>query len=167
MIIGDPYKLAICVQKIPEWNDAQDSFGNGVLSFIIDGFCYPSVMLNITLNRELPILISKLSNAPEDEELFRLSARECLQRIYEKTYPEDWDDPGDDAFNMAPSEYRDAGFFVFAVKYNSCIRFLFSQLEYIEEESHHDLSSPKIVDYVVDATYLNSILRRLEEMANK
>lgn len=162
MIIGDPYKLAICIQRIPEWNDGKNTFGNGVLSFMIDGSLFPPEILNITINRELQILISKLSNIPEDEELFPLPTDECLKRIYEKTYPEDWTVDGDDSFNMSPTEYSDLGYYVFAVKKHDAVRFLFSHLKYIKEESRHHLSSPEISEVTIDISTLEHIVEDLK-----
>lgn len=38
MIVGDPYRFAIDMQKIEEWNYCEDNtFLNGVLLFFIDG----------------------------------------------------------------------------------------------------------------------------------
>ena len=54
MIIGDPYKFAIDMQKIEEWNYSGDNtFLNGVVLFSIDWTIFPTEIKTATLTSEL------------------------------------------------------------------------------------------------------------------
>lgn len=54
MIVGDPYRFAIDMQKIEEWNYCEDNtFLNGVLLFFIDGTIFPTEIKTATLTSEL------------------------------------------------------------------------------------------------------------------
>ena len=60
MILGNPYKFAIIIQIIKQWNkeeSADNPFCNGVLLFCIDGNIYTEEILTATLKTEVYMLL--------------------------------------------------------------------------------------------------------------
>ena len=89
MIIGDPYKFAIDMQKIEEWNYSGDNtFLNGVLLFFIDGAIFPTEIRTATLISELEPLKNVLENPIIDKRLFNMEKGDAYMELYDLTFPE-------------------------------------------------------------------------------
>ena len=84
MIIGDPYKFAIDMQKIEEWNYSGDNtFLNGVLLFFIDGAIFPTEIRTATLISELEPLKNVLENPIIDKRLFNMEKGDAYMELYD------------------------------------------------------------------------------------
>lgn len=114
MIIGAPYKFAILIGVINEWN-IDDTFCNGVLLFCVNGDIYPKEAVTATLRCEIVYLKQKLRNLPTDKRLYILPPQKAFAEIYSITFPEDMDSDNGDCFDITPASLSDHNCFVFAV----------------------------------------------------
>ncbi len=82
MIIGDPYKAAFLIERIPEWE--KDRWKNGIMFVIINGEMYPKEVRTTTFNSELPSLLaanSAFADPISDRSLYNKTASEILEYI--------------------------------------------------------------------------------------
>lgn len=56
MIIGNPYKFAILIERIEEWET--DLWKNGIMFVIMNGELYPKEVRTTTYNSELPNILN-------------------------------------------------------------------------------------------------------------
>ena len=106
MIIGDPYKFAILSGIINEWN-MDDTFGNGVLLFCVNGDIYPKEVVTATLRCEIEYLKLKLRSLTIDKRLYALPPQQAFAEIYDITFPEDIDNDNEDCFDITPASLSD------------------------------------------------------------
>ena len=86
MIVGDPYRFAIDMQKIEEWNYCEDNtFLNGVLLFFIDGTIFPTEIKTATLTSELMPLKTILENPVIDKQLFNMKKSTVYKGLHRVT----------------------------------------------------------------------------------
>jgi len=165
MIIGDPFKFSIITQVVEDWNDENNTFGNGVLMFSIDGRLFPDWIHNMTLKHNLPMLVEQLRDIPVDVQIYNMSKEEAYCIIYNLRFP-DWDaDEGvseDYRFDVSPTEMQDCSCYVFAVSDGTSVRFLADCPEYIAEESRHDLSKLNVSEAVLTIEELEKVKSELE-----
>lgn len=88
MLIGDPYKFAIFINTVKEWN-IDDTFYSGVLLFSVDGGLFPKEIFNTTLIFEIQQLKENLMNIGADERLYHMPKDEAFAEIYNITFSED------------------------------------------------------------------------------
>ena len=162
MVVGDPYNIAVFYEEIRDWN-LDHEFNNGVLLFFIDGGIFPNEVLNVTLGFELNEVCTKLDAIPQNKDLFSCEKRDCFSKIYNLIYPEDWDEDGEDGYLISPSTYRDNGYYILAVGDGINTRFLYAKLEYITEESRHDLEHAEIQEIIVDNDVVQKLVRGLRK----
>lgn len=89
MIIGDPYKFAFWIDIVPEWNDDDSTWINGIFCLCINGKIYPCVATS-TLNSEVPTLLDgwyRYSMPYENEVLFQASKMDAVKNLLEITFP--------------------------------------------------------------------------------
>ena len=48
MIIGDPYKFAVIIERVKDWNTTVD-LNNGYFSLCVDGEIFPKYIINALL----------------------------------------------------------------------------------------------------------------------
>ena len=127
--LGNPYKFCIIYSVIKEWNP-DDTFGNGILLFCLDGMIYPSKeIVNATLKSEFWNLKKELMNLAVDERLYTLQKEEAFTEMYKVMFPEDWECNNDYRFDISPYSFSDKGRFVYAVSDGEGIRVLVAGLD--------------------------------------
>ena len=161
MIIGDPYKFAILIGIINEWN-IDDTFCNGVLLFCVNGDIYPKEVVTATLRCEIEYLKQKLRNLTTDKRLYILPPQQAFAEIYGITFPEDMDSDNGDCFDITPASLSDHNCFVFAVCDGVNIRILASELAYERENSRHRLENIIISETFLTVSELREIIAVLE-----
>lgn len=161
MIIGDPYRFAIIMKTIKEWN-IDETFCNGVLLFCVDGNIYPKEICNATLNSEINPLKERLENIGIDNKIFNMNKEEAFQQIYDRTFPEDWDLDNDYQFDITPLSFSDNDCYIFAVSNGIQVRILAAELEYIKESSRHMFENANIKEVFISAQEIREIAKALK-----
>ena len=140
MILGDPYKFAVIIQVIKEWNTCS-TFCNGVLLFCIDGDIFPKAIDTATLTCELSRYEEKFNTIVVNHELYNMPKEEAFSRIYNLVHPEDWDIDNDYRFDFSPETFND-NCKVFVISNGEYVRIMAaSELLYNKEESRHELDN--------------------------
>lgn len=163
MVIGDPFKFAIFVQRISEWNH-NHSFENGVLMLCIDGKLFPvDEVVNATLVVDVRELKENLLNIGTSKELYLLDTENAYKKIHGITYPQDWDKFDNDyQFLISPPSLEDINCIIFAVRYENMVRIMGAKLRYIIEEGRSDLSNLDIYETYITEDELNDIISKLK-----
>ena len=159
MLLGNPYKFALFIQTVKEWN-IDEVFCNGVLLFFINGNIYPKEILTSTLSCEINILNEKFKNIAFNEEIFYKEKEKAFKQIYNITFPEDISLNNDYQFDITPLSFSDEDYYIFAVSNNIQIRILAAKLEYIKENSRHILEN-----IIIDETFIS--INDMKEISNK
>lgn len=166
VILGDPYSFSIIVSVVDEWNIDQ-TFTNGILIFCIDEKLFPKEVISIALSSELWNLKEKLKNLTTNQELFNMPKDKAFTKIYNITFPDDINIDNDYSFDISPESFSDKDYFVFAVKSNKRVRIMASKLNYITEDSRHDLENLNVSETFIDADALNKIILGVESFKGK
>ena len=161
MIIGDPDLFAICIEVVEEWN-YDKSFNNGLLFFYINGVSFPEKMIFATLNTEVHELIKNIENIKEDINVFQMEKEEAFIYIYKLTFPADYSLDNDYSYSMTPFVLWDNSYYVFVVSDGQNIRILASKLQYIKEESVHNLKGLEILEIYISAEKMQDMLEKLK-----
>lgn len=149
MIIGDPYKFAIDMQKIEDWNYCGDNtFLNGVLLFFIDGTIFPTEIKTATLMSELIPLKSILENPVIDKQLFNMEKEKAYVKLYNLTFPEDYSDNNYD-YHLTPASFSEDNCHVFCVSNGSESRILAAHLNYLMDISRHSLKNIQVKEGIL------------------
>ena len=95
MILGNPYKFAIIIQTIKQWNkeeSADNPFCNGVLLFCIDGNIYTEEILTATLKTEVYMLLENLHNISVDKKIYHMKKEKAFKKMYHLIFSEEYTD---------------------------------------------------------------------------
>ena len=160
MILGDPYKFAIIIKIIKEWN-ISEAFGNGVLLFCVDGSIFPKEIFTASLNSEINPLKEKLKNIAANNEIFKMEKEAAFKKIYNITFPEDVDLDNDYQFDITPLSFPADNSYIFAVSDGARIRILASKLKYIREESRHKLKNINVYEAFISMEEMKEIVKEL------
>ena len=161
MILGNPYKFSVFISTIKEWN-IDNEFCNGVLLFCIDGNIFPKKIVTATLKCEIQLLKEKLRNLITNERLYNMQRDKAFAEIYNITFPEDISIDNDYRFDITPESFADENCYVFAVSNGKEVRIMATKLNYIVEESRHELSNIDISETFIEIEDLNQIISQLE-----
>lgn len=161
MIIGNPYTFSIIIDIVDEWN-IDKSFNNGLLFIGINGVLIPDKILNATLNVEIPLLIKKIENPVKDMEIFSMKKNKAFICIYKKVFL-DSSDETNYGYDISPWEFLDNDYFVFMVSDGDQVRILSARLEYIIEESCHNLEEIDVIDTYISNAELGKAVAQLKE----
>ena len=166
MIIGDPFKFAIFVQRIPEWN-YDHSFESGVIMLCIDGKLFPvDEVVNATLVVDVRWLKDNLLNIGTSKDLYFAERKDAYKQIHEITYPSNWEEDesvmNDYHFLISPPSLSDIHCIIFAVRYEKMVRIMGAKLRYIIEEGRSDLSNLDIYETYITEDELNDIISKLK-----
>lgn len=149
MIIGDPYSFAILAKKINSWN-TDSTFNNGILLFYVNGELYPKEIINTTLSSELYNVNQAFDNIKINTELYYAEKNIAYKKIYDITYPENWDLDNDYSYDITPQSFSDQNYYIFAVSNGKKIRILASKLDYDFEISRHNFININISEIYID-----------------
>lgn len=161
MILGNPYKFSVFISTIKEWN-IDNEFCNGVLLFCIEGNIFPKKIVTATLKYEIQLLKEKLRNLIINERLYNMQRDKAFSEIYNITFPEDISIDNDYRFDITPESFADENCYVFAVSNGKEVRIMATKLNYIVEESRHELSNIDISETFIEIEDLNQIISQLE-----
>ena len=161
MILGNPYKFSVFISTIKEWN-IDNEFCNGVLLFCIEGNIFPKKIVTATLKYEIQLLKEKLRNLIINERLYNMQRDKAFAEIYNITFPEDISIDNDYRFDITPESFADENCYVFAVSNGKEVRIMATKLNYIVEESRHELSNVDISETFIEIEDLNQIISQLE-----
>ena len=161
MILGNPYKFSVFISTIKEWN-IDNEFCNGVLLFCIEGNIFPKKIVTATLKYEIQLLKEKLRNLITNERLYNMQRDKAFAEIYNITFPEDISIDNDYRFDITPESFADENCYVFAVSNGKKVRIMATKLNYIGEESRHELSNVDISETFIEIEDLNQIISQLE-----
>ena len=161
MILGNPYKFSVFISTIKEWN-IDNEFCNGVLLFCIEGNIFHKKIVTATLKYEIQLLKEKLRNLITNESLYNMQRDKAFAEIYNITFPEDISIDNDYRFDITPESFADENCYVFAVSNGKEVRIMATKLNYIVEESRHELSNVDISETFIEIEDLNQIISQLE-----
>lgn len=161
MILGDPYKFAIIVKTIKEWN-VDETFCNGILLFCIDGSIYPKEIFTATLKSEINLLKENLENIAVDNELFYAEKEGAFNQIYNMVFPANSDLDNDYRFDITPLSFSDDNCYIFAISNGTQVRILAAKLKYIKIFSRHNLKNVDIKETFISAKEVNKIAKSME-----
>ena len=161
MILGNPYKFSVFISTIKEWN-IDNEFCNGVLLFCIEGNIFPKKIVTATLKYEIQLLKEKLRNLITNGSLYNMQRDKAFAEIYNITFPEDISIDNDYRFDITPESFADENCYVFAVSNGKEVRIMATKLNYIVEESRHELSNVDISETFIEIEDLNQIISQLE-----
>ena len=161
MILGNPYKFSVFISTIKEWN-IDNEFCNGVLLFCIEGNIFPKKIVTATLKYEIQLLKEKLRNLIINERLYNMQRDKAFAEIYNITFPEDISIDNEYRFDITPESFADENCYVFAVSNGKEVRIMATKLNYIVEESRHELSNIDISETFIEIEDLNQIISQLE-----
>ena len=166
MLIGNPDKFSILFEVVKEWN-IDERFKNGVLFLSVNSNLFPKEIVTATLDREIKILKDALINITVNERLYNLPKDKAFIEIYKITFPEDFNLANDYSFNITPDSLLDNNCFIFALSNGKYIRILASQLQYIIEESCHELNNINICETFIDTYEINKMISNLDMFSFK
>ncbi|MBO4214653.1 MAG: hypothetical protein J5717_13975 [Lachnospiraceae bacterium] len=163
MLVGNPYKFSLFIQRINEWNvDNLDSYG--VILFSISGFLIPDEIENVCTKREAQMLIERLSAIPENKEIFEGDNKDSIEQLLSITFPNDYNKDNDYSFFVTPEEIADRGFFIFAVRSRDRVRILgTNKLEYDNEASKYRLNKLEVYEALLSLSEVNELVTRLRK----
>ena len=156
MILGNPYKFSVFISTIKEWN-IDNEFCNGVLLFCIEGNIFPKKIVTATLKYEIQLLKEKLRNLITNERLYNMQRDKAFAEIYNITFPEDISIDNDYRFDITPESFADENCYVFAVSNGKKVRIMATKLNYIVEESRHELSNVDISETFIEIAILSGL----------
>ena len=159
-MIGNPYKFSVVFGKINDWN-IDETFCNGFFLICVDGIIYPKEIINTSLQREILIFKKKLQNLFIDDKLFNLPKENAFIEIYNLSFPKDQDIDNDYRFDITPESFSDHDCFVFAVRSHNQVRIMASKLNYLTEDSRHDLECINVSETMIEFDELNKIITEI------
>lgn len=161
MLLGNPYKFAVFIKTIQEWN-IDETFCNGILLFFVDGTIFPKEILTATLNSEINPLKENLENIVVHNKIFHMKKKKAFQQIYNVTFPEDFNSDNDYRFDITPLSFSDNNCYIFAVSDGFQVRILAAKLPYIKKLSKHRLKNAAIAEAFVSVQEINEIAKALK-----
>lgn len=166
MIIGDPNTFSIFIDVVEEWN-ADKSFNNGLLLFNVNGTFFPKKIIEATLNTELYELMQNIENIKENIEIFQMEKEDAFSHIYKLTFPDDYDMDNDYSYNVTPFVLWDNNCFVFMISDGHSIRILAAELQYVIEQSIHNLQEIEVAEVFISVEKLQDMFRKLKSFQMK
>ena len=161
MIVGEPNLFSIFVEVVGEWN-CDNSFNNGLLFVNINETIFPDKIIEATLNTELCELIQNFENVKENMDIFSMEKDKAFEYIYKLTFPDSYDVDNDYSYNVTPFVLWDNNYFVFMVSNRNKIRILASKLQYIIEESVHNLQELEVEETYISVEKLQGMIKKLK-----
>ena len=162
MIIGNPYKFAVILDEVPQWNPSNCPFRNGILFYCFNGVLFPNEVLNATLSTDLHDLLPRMRNIPANEALFTGKKDEVFKYLFNLRFPQDWDQEEDYRFDLTPLTFSDKDHYICAVKGNAGVRLLANAVPYIQEDSTHALSILNTLESTLSSQEYDDLITALK-----
>lgn len=160
MIIGDPYRLSVIIEKVQMWSDS--SFHNGIFMVCIDGKMFPNELINVTLSSELRQLSDIVSNIIENEALYSMDKNILFETLYNITYPSDLETDNDYSYLISPQSLADNDYFIFAVKSKNNVKIIAAHPIYEPDMGIHILDDLDVSEIVISANEFEDIVSELK-----
>lgn len=160
MIIGDPYKFAFWIDIVPEWNDDDSTWINGIFSLCINGKIYPCVATS-TLNSEVPILLDgwyRYSMPCENEALFQASKMNAVKNLLEITFPANGSE--DYRYKLSTPTIEDNDVYSFVLAHNDEVRILVVTASY--DNNSLEIYETKIDEITIRKSEMRSMISELD-----
>lgn len=161
MTLGNPYKFAVLIDPIDDWN-IDKTFCNGLLLVCVNGVIFPHEIHTATLRYEIGLLKQNLLSLNTNKRLYTLPAQQAFIEIYNITFPENADIDNDYRFDISPTLLSDNSCFIFAVCDGTNTRILASKLDYELESGRHKLQDIMVCETFLSVDELNKIISGLE-----
>ncbi|MCK6938345.1 immunity 42 family protein [Enterobacter roggenkampii] len=175
MIFGDPYRFAIWVEFIPEWND---TFMNGFFYIFINGEMYPDDIRTSTLSVDIcDILDDKnpLISFPANKKVFDMDPAKAFAELMDLAHPESTDEneyPEQNFdFSILTSNINSSGMTLFAVSDSSNIKILGAKTDKLVKEEGCDRyywiknEEIHVKEVVISNHEVKNIIEKLKEYA--
>lgn len=124
MILGNPYKFAFLIERIPDWE--QDSWKNGIMFVIVNDEIYPKDVRTTTFNSELPDILSSdsaLMNPVVDVKLYKKTDSEII------AFVEDEENENYYRYFIPFHEINDTGYCFYVISDGSDVKILIGKTE--------------------------------------
>lgn len=137
MLLGDPYKFAFLIERIPDWE--KDIWKNGIMFVIINDDIYPKSVRTTTFNSELPEILDSESafiNPIIDKELYGKSDEQTIEFVSDEENEYYY------RYFIPFHEINDSGYRLYVIS-NSCnVKILVCKLESEKTELVDKLEIP-------------------------
>jgi len=169
MVIGNPYKFSIFVEKMNEWSN--DAYSNGLFLVCINGTLFPDEVFTSTLTIDVSELKENLSCITINKELFELPKKDAFLEMYYKRFPI-WDGIDETIQEDYQYEINSTGILdyrsvMFAVSNGEQIRIMatnLNKLSYDKEKSTYDFSSVDISETFITQEEMKEMILELEQV---
>ena len=124
MILGDPYKFAFLIERIPDWE--KGSWKNVIMFVIINGDIYPKNVRITTFNSEIPEILdpdSAFINPIIDKKLYEKSDSQIVEFV------DDEEKENYYRYFIPFHEINDSGYRFYIVSNNCNVKILVCKLE--------------------------------------
>ena len=124
MLLGDPYKFAFLIERIPDWE--KGSWKNGIMFVIINGDIYPKSVRTTTFNSEIPEILdpdSAFINPIIDKELYEKSDLQIIEFV------DDEEKENYYRYFIPFHEINDSGYRFYVISDNCNVKILVCKLE--------------------------------------
>ena len=169
MIIGNPNKFAVFLDRIECWNTNHED-ENSFCVFFINGKIIPNYAENSIHSIVLSNIISFLENIPENPNVFEMKSNDAVKALYNFYNPRDWeqnvDIDADYRYVLDCSELIDNNYFIFGVKNGTEIRLLSVRPEYDREESVHILDTVECSEIIFSKDEVSDLINKLKNNIN-
>lgn len=137
MLLGNPYKFAFLIERIPDWE--KDIWKNGIMFVIINDDIYPKSVRTTTFNSELPEILDSESafiNPIIDKELYGKSDEQTIEFVSDEENEYYY------RYFIPFHEINDSGYRLYVIS-NSCnVKILVCKLESEKTELVDKLEIP-------------------------
>lgn len=160
MIIGVPYKFAFWIDIVPEWNDDDSTWINGIFSLCINGKIYPCVATS-TLNSEVPTLLDgwyRYSMPCENEVLFQASKMDAVKNLLGITFPANGSE--DYRYKLSTPTIEDYDVYSFVLAHNDEVRILVVTASY--DNNSLEIDESKIDEITIRKSEMRSMISELD-----
>ncbi len=123
MLLGNPYKFAFLIERIPNWE--KDSWKNGIMFVMINGDIYPKNVRTTTFNSEIPEILdsdSAFINPIIDKELYEKSDLQIIEFI-------DDEEKNCHRYFIPFHEINDSGYRLYIISDSCNVKILVCKLE--------------------------------------
>ena len=124
MILGDPYKFAFLIERIPDWE--KGSWKNVIMFVMINGDIYPKNVRITTFNSEIPEILdpdSAFINPIIDKKLYEKSDSQIVEFV------DDEEKENYYRYFIPFHEINDSGYRFYIVSNNCNVKILVCKLE--------------------------------------
>ena len=124
MLLGDPYKFAFLIERIPDWE--KGSWKNGIMFVIINGDIYPKSVRTTTFNSEIPEILdpdSAFINPIIDKELYEKSDLQIIEFVGDEEKENYY------RYFIPFHEINDSGYRFYVISDNCNVKILVCKLE--------------------------------------